>query len=511
MENLTNAGTVMLIVGLFIGGLPWAHAQSLNDDAPSAISNRLLNLPEDNFLLSGDHGDSILFQWLPEGSDPSGASDMLPPSPASTGSMALGGSPSSANALQAGTKPRNTGELTTGWRQGKYVIEDWDGLRLYLSRHGFEPFFFWTGISSGNPLGGEKQGHVTAVDDFYMGMKLDLNKILNWHGATVTVSGVNRDGRGLTNQYILSQYNVQQSVGGQSLFFYQLTLDQLIAEGKVEVKVGRFGASDDFNVSPIYSYYVNNGINGDIRNVLFDTQFSAYPFSTWAGLLRFDPNRKFFVMGGVFQTWNNIFDSSLNGVDWTIHPGDGVIAMEQGGWTPTFTRKLDGISKDLPGHYWLGSTYSPWKGFTQFNSSEKVADSYGFYAHADQMVYRKDSAETKGLTVWAAAGYYPQQNISIVPFQLNVGLIDQGLIPKRTEDRTIFGLIYGRFSRDYAHTLIAKGNGDPRYELVLEGAHRFQLTKFSFIQPDLQWEVRPAGTGKISNAIVAGAEVGLTF
>jgi porin len=93
----------------------------------------------------------------------------------------------------------------------------------------------------------------------------------------------------------------------------------------------------------------------------------------------------------------------------------------------------------------------------------------------------------------------------------NIGLIDQGLFHKRNEGRTIFGLIYGRFSRDYAHTIMAKGNGDPRYELVLEGGHRFQLTKFSYFQPDLQWEVRPAGTGRIPNAIVAGAEVGLTF
>jgi porin len=496
LKQIAPVRLTLLIVALLLGGVQEMHAQLSNPGAASYEG-----------MLDSSRDDSEAWQTANPQIDPS-----LPaPAPAASQGPARESFPIPLKWLLGGNKPRNTGEPTTAWRQGKYVFEDWDGLRLDLSRKGIEPFVFWTGISSGNPLGGEKQGHVTAVDDFYIGVKLELNRIMGWRGASMTISGVNRDGRGLTNEYIMGQYNVQQSVGGQSLFFYQLTLDQLFDEGKVEAKIGRFGASDDFNVSPIYSYYVNNGIDGDIRNVLFDTQFSAYPFSTWAGMLRFDPNRKFYLMGGVFQTWKNIFNSSLNGVDWTIHPGDGVIAMEQGGWTPTFIKKSDGVSKDLPGHYWLGSTYSPWKGFTQFNSPEKVANSYGFYAHADQMVYRKDHTDTQGLTVWAAAGYYPQQNISIVPLQLNVGLIDQGLFHKRNEDRTIFGLIYGRFSRDYAHSVMAKGNGDPRYELVLEGGHRFQLTKFSYFQPDLQWEVRPAGTGKIPNAIVAGAEVGLTF
>ena len=56
----------------------------------------------------------------------------------------------------------------------------------------------------------------------------------------------------------------------------------MFANDKVTLKLGRFGASDDFNASPFYGYSLNNGINGDIRNVLFDTRFSAYPFAVWA-------------------------------------------------------------------------------------------------------------------------------------------------------------------------------------------------------------------------------------
>jgi porin len=327
-------------------------------------------------------------------------------------------------------------------------------------------------------------------------------------------------------------------VGGQSLFFYELVLKQLLDEGKITLKAGRFSASDDLNASPIYSYYLNNGIDGDIRNILFDTQSSAYPFSTWAGLAKFKPNDKYLFQAGVYQTWDNIFQSYTNGTDWTIHPDDGVIYMEQAAWTPMLYKKRPASqpgtssgaqTEGLPGHYWLGSTYTPWTGFETFREQlhlyykpsatpVKVGNSYGFYAHADQMVHQKYPGSTQGLTLWAASAYYPQQSISVVPFQVNTGAIYKGLWQKRPEDRTIFGLIYGKYSRDYAHMIrhenhgnLTKDRWNPRYELVLEGGHRFQLSRFAFFQPDIQWDVRPGGVGSIPNAIVAGAEAGVTF
>jgi porin len=409
------------------------------------------------------------------------------------------------------------GSDSGSWKSRKYASGDWGGLRDRLAKQGIEPFWSWSGIASGNPIGGVRRGF-TVVDDSFFGVNLDLGKMSDWHGAKLTISGVNRDGRGLTNHYIFSQYNVQQSVGGQNVFFYQLCLQQRIWNDKVTLKAGRFSASDDLNGSPIYGYYVNNGIDGDIRNVLFDTQSSAYPFATWAGLVRVDPNKQFNAQFGIYQTWAGIFDNNSNGIDWKIRSGDGVILMTQFAWTPEFSRTqapadiaASSAGKGRPGHYWVGATYSPWKGFSQFGRPGKVADSYGFYVHGDQRVYQEKPGSDQGLTVWAASGFYPQANISIVPYQVNVGLIYKGLFPRRDDDRTILGVIYGRFSRDYAHTIEAAGKGFPTYETVIEGGHRFQLSKFGFLQPDIQWVIKPSGTGRIPNAAAIGAEMGVTF
>ena len=48
-------------------------------------------------------------------------------------------------------------------------------------------------------------------------------------------------------------------------------------------------------------------------------------------------------------------------------------------------------------------------------------------------------------------------------------------------------------------------------EKVLEVGHRFQVTKWSYIQPDLQYVIDPGGTGDIPNAVVIGAQMGVTF
>ena len=390
------------------------------------------------------------------------------------------------------------------------LLGDYNGWRSTLARNGVQFTGYWTGIASGNPTGGLKPGHTTTVDDTFIVANLDLNLLAHLKHAGLQLSFIDR-GRGLSNEYIGGQYNVQQCVGGQAPFFYQMFFQQQFDKGHLIYKAGRMSASDDMNASPFYGLYLNNGFDGDIRNVLFDTQSSAYPFPTWGGYLRANLSKQVYFKTAIFQTTAGVFDSSKHGLDWAIHDGDSAITMNEIAWTPTWKSGTGSDAKELPGHYWLGSTFTPWKGFSQFLSTQKAGDSYGFYVHADQMLYRPSPNSKANTSFWAAAAYYPQQNIAIVPIQINVGLVDQGRFGHRSEDKTIFGFIYGQFSRDYAQKIVAQGKGNPTHEMVVELAHRIQVAKHTFFQPDMQWDLRPAGTGRIANALALGAEVGITF
>jgi porin len=418
----------------------------------------------------------------------------------------------------------------SGFKKADHITSDWWGYRDRLEASGVEVFGFYNSIFNGNVGGGIHPHHATYVDDAWLGFKFDLEKLLGWNGGLFVVSGINRNGDDLTTKYIGSIFSTQQSVGGQRPFLYQVYLQQKLWDGRLTAKVGRFAASDDFNTSPLYGYSVNNGIDGDIRNVLFDTRFSAYPFAVWGAALLYDPTPEFNAKFGVFQTSERMFENDDNGLNWGVEGSDGYTAIVQVGWSPQFFKKpvyaspaadktsvaRDGktteasVMKGLPGHYWIGFTYSEWDLYRRFDGGFEDR-SYGFYAHADQMIYQEAPGSDQGLTAFVASGYYPQTEISIVPFQVNIGLNYKGLFSCRDGDHTMLHFIYGDISRDYARSVRVPGGRLAESEKVVEFAHRFQLTPWSYFQPDIQYVIDPGGTGDIPDAVVIGAQMGFTF
>lgn len=387
-----------------------------------------------------------------------------------------------------------------GWLEGDYLTGNWGGFRDRLKDSGIEFFGYYNSIFSGNVVGGLDSGHSTYVQDAWVGFNFDLDKLVGWKGGEFLISGINRTGPDLTGKYIGSTYSVQQMVGGQQPFLYQVCLKQQLSDD-LAFKVGRFGASDDFNSSPLYGYSLNNAINGNIRNVLYDTRFSSYPFAVWAAALLYE-REDYFVKAGIFQTSDDMFDPKDHGLDFGINSDDGYTAIVEVGLTPEINGK--------PGHYWLGATFSAWDYYERFDGGFED-QSYGLYAHADQMVYRESKNSDQGLTLFAAAGYYPQEEISIVPFQINLGLNYKGLIPGRDNDRSMLHFVYGKLSDDYAEATLVPGGNRAESEKVLEAAHRFQITPWCYFQPDVQWVIDPGGTGDIDNALVIGAQMGFTF
>jgi len=232
----------------------------------------------------------------------------------------------------------------------------------------------------------------------------------------------------------------------------------------------------------------------------------------------------------------------MHGFNWNMNPGDGVMVIGQYGWsheffkpspssaplTPapssdgksvaasdkdakTFTPGIEAMTQHgLPGHYWMGGYYSTWT-YPQFGSTQGQPDAYALYWHFDQMLYRLNPTSDTGLTAWSAFVLSPQQNTSKMPFQYNGGLVYTGMIPCRPRDISIFGVAYGNFSSNYAQANQTTLGGYATYELVYEFGYRINMTKFAYIQPDVQWVINPGGAGNIPNALVLGAQIGVTF
>lgn len=378
-----------------------------------------------------------------------------------------------------------------------------------------------------NVSGGREQGEAYS-DNFDFGLRFDLEKIVGWQGASFTVQGVQRDGTSLTDNYIGNFYQVQQNFGVQTTMFYGIYLDQKFLDDKVSFKIGRFATNDDFANSPIYGLYMGNAIDGNPKALVSSGAFTSYPGSTWAARLKVDTSEETNFSLGVYQNNDWLYNDRKNGLDWSIRGNDGVMFIGQVGWTPEFNKRpvtstassTGGKSakavqpatemKGLPGHYWIGAYYSTWE-TPAFDSGEMRDGKYGFYLHADQMVYQESVGSDQGLTIWSALVYQPDEKVNIIPFQVNAGLVYKGLLPWRDNDSTIFGASYGKFSEDYASEQSKLGNGAPDYEVVFEFGHRIQLTKFAYVMPEVQYIMNPSGTGRIADAVVLGLRVGITF
>ena len=92
-----------------------------------------------------------------------------------------------------------------------------------------------------------------------------------------------------------------------------------------------------------------------------------------------------------------------------------------------------------------------------------------------------------------------------------------GVFPSRPTDVGGFGIVYGHFSDDLQDAQRRTQQFDPtvgvrRYEMALEWTYRLGFFRDAFFfQPDLQYIIRPGGTGQHANAVVIGFQSGFNF
>jgi porin len=118
----------------------------------------------------------------------------------------------------------------------------------------------------------------------------------------------------------------------------------------------------------------------------------------------------------------------------------------------------------------------------------------------------------RGFGVTGSLLVSPDQSVSLMPFFTTAGVVVRGAFASRPTDVGGVGIVYGQFSNDLQDSQRRLAVGIQRYEIALELTYRFRFYKDAlFFQPDLQYIIRPGGTGRIPDAFVAGFQVGINF
>ncbi|HVE15950.1 MAG TPA: carbohydrate porin [Chthoniobacterales bacterium] len=464
---------------------------------------------------------------------------------------------SASGLVHAGTATTNT-DVTVKeesslqkWWDGKYLTGDWLGVRDTLEDHGLTFSGNYQGVFYG--VVDSQRGSRGFYDmQINFGAELNLGKALNveeLNGIKAFGNVRYRDSWAGSNPNNFVQANSMfnpsnfQSGTQWRLLSFGLeigTADNLPVKDMIVLRGGWLQPQKEFIDQPLSKLFVNNTVNS-AKGVGGNIPFSS-SLSNWGGTLKVKPVDWYYAKGGLFLADPSPTASSNHGLAMAGYGPDpsqnGLMAMAETGVTPKFG------AAELPGKYAFGGYY--WGVDNKSYNGVAYQGQYGFYAQADQMLFRESSPEPEpmakgpsdgkavaksdgksfkevkevtppaklsdqGLSMFNLISFAPKYN-NLFPFYFQTGLVYTGLIPSRDKDLTMFSVAYGSYSFYNIEALQEADNiNQPNYTMIFEWDYRFAINGFSYIQPMAQYIVKPNGTGNVQNATVLGFQVGCTF
>jgi porin len=293
-----------------------------------------------------------------------------------------------------------------------------------LTDIGITPSFAYYGVFQGNPVGGIQQR--TAYSHLLLfGAELNFEKLICLPGASLTISGAEAIGKNLSDDIGNINMVSEAFVTPLTVLFYELYWKQMLLGDKLELRLGRMTAADQFASVPAFVLQVSGGINANPTSVFVNSPFTSSPNATWAASAKIHVTKEVYAEAGVYQASERLGKIGYHGLNFAINGDDGELIMGQVGWEPAFFKIGETTSFDkngkktfaegtlgLPGNYILGGYYSNFK-FPELNGSSIQTHAYGFYAMGQQMVWRSVADPHTNFSLWGGLTFSPQQNISL--------------------------------------------------------------------------------------------------
>lgn len=392
----------------------------------------------------------------------------------------------------------------------EHLLGDWGGLRSKLEESGITPRLVLVTDFAGNPSGGRSQG-TTAPSSVELSLFFDLEKMWGLKKGSIFASFSERWGDSLSLTEIGNVFSTQQIYGFQTYRVIDLSYQQELFDGQMELRLGRFPAMDDFLVSPYNFGLMSNAFCGNPFGIILNAPGMSAYYGTWAALVKVKPTRRSYLMTGVYNGDPAMRENKYHGVNFSLNGP--LFSISEAGY------QINGLPGDnqLLGNYKLGVWYDR-SMLMDFHSGNEKRGSWGYYALFDQVLFPFASpGSNRGFGVFGSVTVAPNSDIQQLPLFITAGVSARGMFDTRPRDVVSLGVASGHFSEDLQqaqqngqHSLSDEGTRD--YETVIELTYRFDLrTGALFIQPDFQYIIQPGGTGNLKNAVVIGSQFGINF
>jgi porin len=391
-----------------------------------------------------------------------------------------------------------------------HLLGDWGGLRTQLEESGITPRWFFITDVAGNPSGGRAQG-ATQASSTELSLFFDLDRIAGLKGGSVFASFSQRWGNRLSTNYVGNIFSEQQIYGFETFRVIDFSYQQKLFDDRVELRLGRFAATDDFLNSPYNYGFMSNTFCGNPFGILLDAPGMTAYTGTWAALGKVKPTKRTHIMTAIYDGDPRIRENKYHGVNLSMNGP--FFAMWEVGYQ---VNGLPGDSQRL-GNYKFGGWYDH-ATLIDFESGAKKRGSWGYYGLFDQVLIPFGSpGSNRGLGVFGSMTVAPDSHVQQLPLYFTAGVSARGLSDARPRDAISLGVATGYFSdalkraQQDGHFLSPDG-GIQDHETVVEMTYRIDFHRGAFfVQPDFQYIIRPGGTGRLADAPVFGAQLGINF
>lgn len=426
------------------------------------------------------------------------------------------------------------GGALAGWWNGRGASGEWFGARGAIEDHGLTLSGKWLGTVYG-VVGGGLEHRSTFDEELKFEARLDFAKATGWEAleGLTAVGGVRmRDGDDVNNYVGASPaFNPSSYQSGKQWrlmpFYLSYTTPELFGIKNLLAVSGGWQNPYEFFARQEDAKLFRNNVIVSGKGISSNGVGWSSSYAAWGGTVKVVPCGWSYAQGGLYMAIPKDTSTSNHGLElagaqpWYLN---GWYALAEVGVTPEIST--------LPGKYAVGGYYWGVENTSFFG--EKYDGKYGFYAMAEQTLYREPSHQAdasggkgpdgkasvpapaakdsrQGLRWLGFVNCAPQYDNSL-PFFFYSGLIYEGLIPTRDKDQLGVAFAMGDYSYDQIVAAHEAGKQIvPTYEGVLELEYRVQVNKWSYVQPFLQYVVRPGGTGQVANATVLGLHFGVAF
>ncbi|WBO59271.1 carbohydrate porin [Acidocella sp. MX-AZ03] len=213
----------------------------------------------------------------------------------------------------------------------------------------------YTGDAAGNVSGGHKQG-ADYADELNLGADINMQTLAGIPGGALHVTVTGRTGRDISIDTVGNNVLANQIYGGQGIRLSELTWDQSLLQGRLDIIAGRMNDAI-FGTSPINCNFMTNAFCGHVDSMFRAVGLVAYPYATWGQRTTIKLNRTLNLMIGTSEVNPKQSAYGRNDLNFTLQNDTGVVVPVELDYTTNFQQSAYPTAIQLGG-YWDSSKYN---------------------------------------------------------------------------------------------------------------------------------------------------------